>query len=90
MLKTAENKDKVARNIAVLASKKIFKTAVLRNKARRKIRAAVTAAKKASPALLWNDSKLAVITAYDNILSVHHLDLARDMRNILEKSGMLG
>lgn len=80
---------KSVKNIAILCSKKVFKTAVIRNKARRRIRSAYLAVKKELGDRLVYKNTFLVFTAHDTVLTVDFLSLKSEMRNILEKSGML-
>lgn len=89
LLKTSENTENVAKNIAFIASKKIFKTAVLRNKVKRKLKAAIVSVKKKEKGLKLDKSTLFIFTGYESILDRKQADLAVEMENILQKSGML-
>ncbi len=79
----------VSRNIAVIASKKIFKTAVQRNKAKRKIKSALTVLKKQDAALFKDKNQLVTFTCFDGILKIRQSDLVSEMRYLFSKSGML-
>jgi ribonuclease P protein component len=89
LFKTAKIKDfdVSTREVAFLAPKKQFKTAVLRNKARRRIRAALNA--------VFFDLKTDcsgcyfLFSLYPGILTVPFGDLKEEVRHVLQKSDIL-
>ena len=85
LLKTlpSENKKELAKP-AFISGKKIFKTAALRNKARRRARAAFVSFRKE----LKTDYHL-VFNLYEKVLSIPLSELVSEMKDTLEKSGML-
>ena len=84
--------DASTRNVAFLAPKKQFKTAVLRNKARRRARSALCAVcfdiYSTSTPLKFKEYYI-LFNLYLNILTVDFKELKNEVRQVLDKSGIL-
>jgi ribonuclease P protein component len=80
LLKVSDNPEGIKRNIAYLASKKVFKTAVSRNKVKRKLRAALIKVYKKELS-----KKLLVFTIFDTITSKKTIDIENDLVEVINK-----
>ncbi len=94
---TGYKKQNTVKNIAILTPKKVFKTAVERNRARRILRSAINTSLKSL--LGDSDSKMTinkaildkyiVITANKTVLNVKNDVLLAEMKNVLNESGII-
>jgi ribonuclease P protein component len=80
LLKIADNTEGVKRNIAYLASKKVFKTSVSRNKVKRRLRTALIKTYKKELS-----KKLLVFTIFDTIVDKQISEIENELVNVFNK-----
>ncbi len=85
LLKVSENTDGIKRNIAYLVSKKVFKTAVSRNNAKRRIKSALVNIYKNKDVKSELSKKLLVFTIFDTITDKQISDIEKDLVEVLNK-----
>ncbi len=88
LLKMAKNIDKLVKNSAYICPKKQFPTAVLRNKARRKFKAAITSITQGLKRSLQKDY-LYVFTIHKNILNLNFAEIKQELEHFVAKNDIL-
>lgn len=84
LLKMAKNTDCIIRNTAYITPKKIFRTAVIRNRAKRLLKAALL-----SSGCFTNKGFLYVFTLNSSILKSTNSDLVDEIKFFASKNGIL-
>ncbi len=87
LLKMAENIDKTERNVSIITSKKQFKTAVSRNKARRLFKAVIIDSLNNRRPL--NKAYLYVFTLNSSVLNMGFNNLAQEFKIFVSKNAIL-
>lgn len=87
LLKTLKNKDNITSKPGYITSKKVFKTAVERNKAKRRLKAAINTVYKANNKVFCENKMIFIINR--DIFKTKITDLISEIKTIFKKSDII-